>query len=208
MKSQIFDLDGVIVHTDHYHYLGWKKIADKLNIYFDEYINNKCRGVSRMESLLLVLGEHAVNYSDNELIILAAEKNEYYKELLKKMNPEDIADNVIETLKKLRKSGHKIAIGSSSKNAGIILLQCNILKYFDAVADGNHITKSKPDPQVFLKAAEMLKEAPQNCIVIEDAVAGIEAGKAAGMFTVAIGDAAKAGIADRNIEKLSDLLEN
>lgn len=206
MKSFIFDLDGVIVHTDHYHYLGWKKLADRLGIYFDERINNKCRGVSRMESLAIVLGKRAVDFTPDELISLAAEKNEYYRSLLQEMSAGDVSDDVLRTLKELKKRGHKLAIGSSSKNAGVILERCRLTDYFDAVADGTHISHSKPDPEVFLKAAGFLGEQPADCIVVEDAVAGIQSGRAAGMYTVAIGDAVKSGIADRNIAKLSDLL--
>jgi beta-phosphoglucomutase len=206
MKSYIFDLDGVIVHTDHYHYLGWKKLADRLGIYYDEMINNQCRGVSRMESLAIVLGERAGGFTAAELERLAAEKNEYYKNLLREMTPDDVSDDVRETLRELKRRGHKLAIGSSSKNAGIILEHCALTEFFDAVADGSHITKSKPDPEVFLKASAFLGEPPANCIVVEDAAAGIAAGQAAGMYTVAIGDAARSGVADRNIEKLSDLL--
>lgn len=207
IQGIIFDLDGVICHTDHYHYLAWKKIADKLNIYFDEEINNRLRGVSRMESLDIVLEKGNGTYSPETREQLAEEKNEIYKELLKQMSEKDLDDAVKHTLTCLKDKGMKLAIGSSSKNAKTILRQIGLLDFFDAISDGNNIKRSKPDPEVFLCAADMIGLKPEQCLIVEDAVAGIEAGKAGGFSTAAIGDAVSECQADYSIQKLSQLLK-
>lgn len=208
LKAVIFDLDGVIVFTDQFHYQAWKKMADEMNIYFDETINNRLRGVSRMDSLEIILeryeGEPLTQEKKEEL---AAQKNENYRELLKTMTPDDVTDEVRETLAEIRKRGYKISLGSSSKNAKFILERVDLLDAFDAISDGNNITKSKPDPEVFLKGAEFLGENPANCLVVEDAEAGIVAGIAGGMKTAAIGDAVNCGKADYILNTFSDLLK-
>ena len=186
IKAVIFDLDGVIVSTDDCHYRAWKKMADEEGIYFDREINNRLRGVSRMASLEIVLEKANREYSEKEKQEMAERKNNYYKELICELTPNDILTGVTEKLDELKENGIKIAIGSSSKNTPIILKQIGLDKYFDAVSDGNNITHSKPDPEVFLKAAEMLNIAPENCMIVEDADAGIEAGKRAGMKTLAV----------------------
>jgi beta-phosphoglucomutase len=210
-KAFIFDLDGVIVFTDKYHYLAWKELADKLGIYFDETINNRLRGVSRMESLEIILERSDKEYSETQKVQFAAEKNELYRKLLGQMTPADVSDSVRNTLAKLREERHKIAIGSSSKNAKFILEQVALTDAFDAISDGLNITRSKPDPEVFLKAADFLGEAYDNCIVVEDAYAGIDAAKAAGMMAVGIGDAAlyeKTDVAISDFEELLSLKSN
>lgn len=208
LKAVIFDLDGVIVFTDQFHYQAWKKMADGMNIYFDETINNRLRGVSRMDSLEIILeryeGEPLTRERKEEL---AAQKNENYRALLKTMTPNDVTDEVRETLAEIRKRGYKISLGSSSKNAKFILERVNLLDAFDAISDGNNITKSKPDPEVFLKGAEFLGENPEDCLVVEDAEAGIIAGIAGGMKTAAIGDAVSCGKADYILNTFSDLLK-
>ncbi len=208
LKAVIFDLDGVIVFTDRFHYQAWKKMADGMNIYFDETINNRLRGVSRMDSLEIILeryeGEPLTQEKKEEL---AAQKNENYRALLKTMTPNDVTDEVRETLAEIRKRGYKISLGSSSKNAKFILERVALLDAFDAISDGNNITKSKPDPEVFLKGAEFLGEKPENCLVVEDAEAGIVAGIAGGMKTAAIGDAVSCGKADYILNTFSDLLK-
>ncbi|MBQ9863234.1 MAG: beta-phosphoglucomutase [Lachnospiraceae bacterium] len=207
ITSVIFDLDGVIVFTDKYHYLGWKKIADELGIYFDEEINNRLRGVSRMESLEIILERYeGAPLSDEEKVKLANRKNEYYRELLNNMTPLDVTDSVRHTLSELRKRGYLLSVGSSSKNAKFILEKVDLTDAFDAISDGTNIDNSKPNPEVFVKAANFLNMPCNRCLVVEDAEAGIKAAKAAGMATVAIGDAAKANIADHNINEFSDLL--
>ena len=180
IKAVIFDLDGVIVSTDDCHYEAWKKMADEEGIYFDKTINNRLRGVSRMESLEIVLERAVKEYSDEEKLQLAERKNGYYKEFITKLTPNDILPGAKENLEELRKNGIKIAIGSSSKNTPVILKQIGLDNYFDAVSDGNNITNSKPDPEVFLKAADMLCIPYSECMIVEDADAGIEAGKRAG----------------------------
>lgn len=190
VKGFIFDLDGVLVFTDHFHYQAWKVIADKLAIPFDEQINNRLRGVSRMDSLEIILEKYDGVLSMEEKEALAEEKNEIYKGLLQSMSREDVSKEVRDTLTELRRKGYLIALGSSSKNARYILEKTELLSYFDAISDGNNITKSKPDPEVFLKAAELLGLEPQQCIVVEDAYSGIDAAKAGGMKAVGIGDAA------------------
>jgi beta-phosphoglucomutase len=204
----IFDLDGVIVHTDEYHYKAWKKLADRLGIYFDEQINNRLRGVSRMESLEIVLENSelsALSLSEKEA--LATEKNETYKQLLHAMTPADISTEVLESLQTLRERGHLMAIGSSSRNARLILEKIGLDGFFDAISDGNNITKSKPDPEVFLKAAEFLRLKPEECIVVEDADAGIEAAHRADMKAIAMGDAVLHGNGDWNIKTFSEILK-
>ena len=199
IKAVIFDLDGVIVSTDDCHYRAWKKMADEEGIYFDREINNRLRGVSRMASLEIVLEKANREYSEKEKQEMAERKNNYYKELICELTPNDILTGVTEKLDELKENGIKIAIGSSSKNTPIILKQIGLERYFDAVSDGNNITHSKPDPEVFLKAAEMLGVAPENCMIVEDADAGIEAGKRAGMKTLAVQGANGADFKAKNL---------
>jgi beta-phosphoglucomutase len=207
MKAVIFDLDGVIVHTDHSHYLAWKKLADRLGVYFDERKNHRLRGVSRMESLEIILENSPfAAIPHEEKIILANEKNETYKDLLQKLTPRDLSDEVRETLYTLRERGYRLAIGSSSRNAKLILEKINMANFFDAVSDGSNITKSKPDPEVFLKAAEFLGVKPVDCVVVEDAKAGVEAGRAANMKVIAMGDAVNCGFENWNIESFKEIL--
>lgn len=188
-KAFIFDLDGVIVSTDNLHYAAWKRMADEEGIYFDEKINNRLRGVSRTASLDIVLERAARGYSPEEKLALAERKNGYYRSLLSTLTPSDRLPHVTETLEELRARGYKLAIGSSSKNTPVILDKIGYGGYFDAVSDGNNISRSKPDPEVFLCAASMLGLQPDECFVVEDAVAGINAGIAGGFTTVGVGDA-------------------
>lgn len=205
-KGIIFDLDGVICHTDKYHYQAWKKLADKLGIYFDQEINNRLRGVSRMESFDIILEKYHGQMSQEDKVRYAAEKNDLYRELLKNMTTDDLDPQVKETLDTLRSRGLLLAIGSSSKNAGFILERLGLDGYFDAVSDGNNISRSKPDPEVFLKAAVYLDLQPQDCLVVEDAQSGLEAAIAGNMDCAAIGDAVKCNKANYNLETFSDLL--
>ena len=186
----IFDLDGVICFTDKYHYQAWKELADREGIYFDEKINDRLRGVSRMQSLDIILERASREYTEEEKESMAAMKNESYVKLLENMSTKDLSDEVKNTLDELRHRGYKLAIGSSSKNTKKILKQIGLVDYFDAIGDGTNITKSKPDPEVFLKAADMVEEKPQNCLVVEDAAAGIDAACAGGFLSAGIGDAA------------------
>ena len=207
MKAFIFDLDGVIVGTDEYHYLAWKQVASEENIYFDKKINDRLRGVSRMESLDIILERADREYTPEEKQILAEKKNDIYKILLANLTPGDRFEGVTETLEEIRKKGYKIAIGSSSKNTPFILERLGYRNYFDAVSDGNNIKHSKPDPEVFLKAAEMLQLDPSDCYVVEDAESGIDAAKAGKFTAIGIGPAAGYVKTDIPISHFSDLLK-
>ena len=188
-KAIIFDLDGVICSTDEYHYQAWKALADRLGIPFDRTINNRLRGVSRMESLEIILEKAEKEYSAEEKAAFAEEKNSLYRELLHQMSTADLSDEVRDTLNALCTKGVRVAIGSSSKNTPFILERIGLGEFFEAVADGNCITHSKPHPEVFLKAAAMLGLDPADCLVVEDAHAGVEAAVAGGFDCAAIGDA-------------------
>lgn len=207
MKAIIFDLDGVICHTDEYHYLAWKAMADTMHIPFDRQVNNRLRGVSRMESLEIILEQYRGELSQAEKKALAEQKNELYKESLKQMSPADLSDEVKNTLDALRQRGYRLAIGSSSKNARFILQQLGLGSFFDAISDGNNIIRSKPDPEVFVKAAQMLCVPCEECLVVEDAVSGAQAGKAGGMKVACVGDAAAQEAGDYNLHSFRELLE-
>ncbi len=199
----IFDLDGVVVTTDECHYMGWKKLADDEGIYFDKEINVRQRGVSRMESLEVLLEKATRSYSDEEKLEMAERKNNYYKEYIKDLTPADILPGVLDFCAYIREQGGKMAIGSSSRNTPGILKGIGLDNYFDAVADGNQITRSKPDPEVFLLAAKLLGIAPEKCLVVEDADAGIQAALAAGMDALGVGAAWKNEKATYTAEDLS-----
>lgn len=188
-KAVIFDLDGVIVCTDECHYKGWKKLADEEGIYFDREINQRLRGVSRMESLEIVLEKANKAYTAEEKAEMAERKNSFYREYIKDLTPADVLPGVMDFCEKLRAQGVKLAIGSSSKNTPAILKGIGLDTYFDAVADGNQITKSKPDPEVFLLAAKLVGINPADCMVVEDAEAGVEAALAGGMDVLGLGKA-------------------
>ena len=188
-KAVIFDLDGVIVCTDECHYKGWKKLADEENIYFDREINQRLRGVSRMESLDIVLERAKKSYTAEEKAEMAERKNNYYREYIKDLTPADVLPGVMDFCEFLRANGAKLAIGSSSKNTPAILKGIGLDTYFDAVADGNQITKSKPDPEVFLLAAKLVDIDPADCMVVEDAEAGVQAALAGGMDVLGLGNA-------------------
>jgi beta-phosphoglucomutase len=205
ISAVIFDLDGVIVSTDEFHYHAWKQISDQEKIYFDREINERLRGVSRMESLDIILGHSDKNYGETQKQLLAQRKNDIYCELLNKLSPNDILPGVINLLISLKSRDIKIAIGSSSKNTPFILDQIGLTSNFDAIADGNSIKNSKPDPEVFLLAAKILGVEPEECAVIEDAQAGIDAAKAAGMKAVGIGSAANCLNADMKLPDLTNL---
>lgn len=188
-RGVIFDLDGVICSTDEYHYLAWKTLANRLNIPFDRQINNRLRGVSRMESLEIILERSTRAYTQEEKLAFAEEKNKLYRQMLGEMSAADLSEEVQHTLHALRAKGLRLAIGSSSKNARFILERIGMGGYFDAIADGTCIIHSKPHPEVFLKAAEMLELPSSQCLVVEDAHAGVEAAIAGGFDCAAMGDA-------------------
>ena len=208
LKGIIFDLDGVICFTDEYHYLAWKEMADGMGIYFDREINNRLRGVSRMASLEIILERYSgPSLSADEKESLATKKNDIYRGLLGRMTPADLSDEVKQTLDSLRAKGLKLAIGSSSKNAPFILDRIGLSGYFDAISDGNNISNSKPDPEVFLKAAQYLGLEPEHCLVVEDAVAGAQAGHAGGFSVACVGDAAQELAGDHNLTHFAQLLD-
>ena len=208
IKGIIFDLDGVLISTDKFHYLAWKQLADKLGIPFSEKDNEQLRGVSRMESLELVLkNDPSVKLTEEEKIAAATEKNDCYREYLKTMTPDDVSAEVRETLTALHEMGYKLSVGSSSKNARFILSQTDLTRYFDAIADGNDIKNSKPDPEVFLTAASFLGLEPEVCAVVEDAEAGLEAAVAAGMLPVAYASAYGSKLGKVQLATFGDLKE-
>lgn len=207
IRGIIFDLDGVICSTDEYHYLAWKLIAGELGLRFDRGINERLRGVSRMESLEIILETRGEKLTPEEKIALADKKNKAYQTYLRKMTPASLSGNVRPTLDTLRERGYKMAIGSSSRNAPLILKQIGLDNFFDALSDGNNIAKSKPDPEVFLIAARRLGLGPEQCLVIEDAEAGIEAAIRGGMKSASIGYAAGLKLGHYQLQKLPDLLD-
>lgn len=206
-KGIIFDLDGVICHTDAYHYRAWKNLADSLGIYFDEKINNRLRGVSRMESLDIILEKANKSYSQDEKEVFANEKNKLYKFLLEEMSEKDLDIKVKSSLDALKIKGYKLAIGSSSKNAKLILKKLGLEDFFDVIVDGNDIKYSKPDKEVFEKAGIKLGLEASDCLVVEDAASGVEAAKNAKMAVAGIGAAAELENLDYVLTSFDNLLE-
>ena len=204
LKGIIFDLDGVIVTTDNCHYLAWKEMADGEGIPFDRTINERLRGVSRMQSLEIILERSPREYTEEQKIALAEKKNNIYKKHIAALTPKDILPGVREVLSLCREKGIRTAIGSSSKNTKPILEYIGLKDAFDAVVDGNDIRNSKPDPEVFLLAAQRLGLAPAECLVVEDAEAGVEAGLAGGMRVLGVGSAADCALATFRARSLSD----
>ena len=180
-KGCIFDLDGVICHTDEFHYLAWKKLSDDIGLRFDRDMNSLLRGVSRKESFEIILRQNNRILSENVINEIIDKKNRLYRQYLEMMKPEDLEKDVVSVLRNLRENGVRVGLGSSSKNASFILEKLCITDEFDAVVDGNDIERSKPDPQVFILAADKLNVKPSDCFVVEDAVSGIQAGTSAGM---------------------------
>lgn len=201
----IFDLDGVLVCTDEFHYLAWKKIADELGIPFDRKVNEKLRGVSRMQSLEIILGASDKKFTELEKTELAEKKNNFYKSLLSSLTPQSLEEGVRETLVFLKSRNVKLALGSSSKNARYILDKTGITDLFDGISDGNNIKNSKPDPEVFLKAAEFIGLTPAQCLVVEDAEAGIDAACAGGFDSAGIGAAAGYDKCTYSLKTFSDI---
>lgn len=212
----IFDLDGVIVDTAKYHFLAWKRLADQLGIRFTEEDNERLKGVSRMASLEIILEIGNRKPDDNRKLEYATLKNNWYVEFISKMTPDEILPGSLDFIKELRNANIRIAVGSASKNTPMILERVGILELFDAVADGNNIGKAKPDPEVFLKAAEMVGTDPVNCVVFEDAVAGVQAALNAGMMCIGIGSAkvlteahvVVKGLNEMNLARLLEIEKN
>ena len=188
IKAFLFDLDGVIVDTAIYHYQAWKRLANELGFDISEEFNERLKGVSRTDSLDIILAHGGLTLPDDRKTELATQKNQWYLELVSRMTPDAILPGVATFFAQVRKAGMQTALGSVSKNAPLILERIGMLDVFDAIIDGNKISKGKPDPEVFTKGAEALGVHPAECVVFEDAVAGVEAGKRGGMFVVGLGE--------------------
>ena len=205
IKGCIFDLDGVIVDTAHYHYLAWKRLAHELGYDLTELENEKLKGVSRIQSLNIILDLAGISLNQEHKELLAKKKNIWFNDYIERMTPDEIFPGVEELMKSLKARGIRIAVASSSKNAQTVLKQLRIEKEFDTVIDGSMIRKTKPDPEIFLLAAERMGVDPRFCVVIEDAEAGVEAARAAGMKCIGIGSPALLGNANKVFVKTSDI---
>lgn len=207
-KGFIFDLDGVIVDTAKYHYLAWKKLANDLGFEFTEEQNEQFKGVSRKRCLEILLDIGNVSFNQNDFDRWMIEKNEDYLAFITNMDASEILPDVPKVLNLLKENNIPIALGSASKNAKPILEKVGLLPYFDVIVDGNNVTKAKPDPEVFLLAANQLKVQPENCIVFEDAVAGIQAANAAKMTSIGIGDETVLHEAQFNFNDFTEISPN
>lgn len=196
IEACLFDLDGVVVDTAKYHFIAWKALAEELGFEFTLEDNERLKGVSRMQSLEILLEIGNLLVSENEKLAMAEKKNALYVSYIEKMTPDETLPGVEKFLQELRNAGIGIALGSASKNAPMILERIQLTEMFDAIVDGNSITEAKPNPEVFLKGAEKLGVLPENCVVFEDAIAGIEAAQHANMYSVGIGDPETLGFAD------------
>ena len=206
MKAVIFDLDGVVVDTAKYHYLAWRKLAGELGFEFDISHNERLKGVSRMESLNIVLETGGVKgLTEEEKQDLADRKNRYYLQMIQGIGESEILPGIPEFIAGLKEKGYKIALGSASKSGGMILEKLKLAGVFDAIVDGNLVARAKPDPQVFVTAAEFLKIHCENCTVLEDAKSGIEAAKAGGMRCVGVGNREMLKAADIVVDSTAEL---
>lgn len=206
IQAVLFDLDGVLVDTDALHFQAWKELADQLNIPFTQDQGNRCRGISRMDSLEIVLEGARRTYTREEKETFAREKNLRYQEMLQSLTPEHTTPGAEDVLRGLHDRGYKLALASGSRNASLILERTGLGRWLDAVADGTLITRSKPDPEVFLTAARLVGVPASRCAAVDDALAGIMAGRTAGMMTVGFGDAALHQAGDYNVQSLPELL--
>lgn len=202
LKGIIFDLDGVITDTAEYHYIAWKEIAAQLGHNLTEEQNEKIKGLSRLKSLMIILDEFNIQKNDEEIRVLTEQKNKHYQTFLKNLTAEDTLPGVDSFLTSCKEKGIKVAIGSASKNTKRILKELNLSEFFDAVVDGNMVNDSKPAPEVFLKAAKKMNLKPDEVVVFEDAIAGVEAANAGGFFSVGVGDSKKLNHANHVISSL------
>lgn len=206
IKGIVFDLDGVLVFTDEYHYLAWKEVFDEEGLRFDREMNKKLRGVSRRDSLEIVLKENGANIPEQRKQRILKTKNDIYVAFLNdRLSPDSIDPKTRAALEEFRGRGIKLAVGSSSKNAKLILGKTGMLGMFDAVCDGTMISNSKPDPEVFVKAASMIGLEPKDCIVVEDGEAGIVAAKRGGFLPVAIGNEVSPDLVEIRISSITDI---
>lgn len=204
IQACLFDLDGVIVDTAQFHYIAWREMAQDLGFDLSKEENERLKGISRMESLEIVLSIGGVALSEEEKVKRATVKNARYLELCMQMTPDDALPGVRDFLDELKSNAIRTGLGSASKNATVILERIDMLHYFDTIVDGNRITKGKPDPQVFLMGAADLATSPVHCVVFEDAVAGVQSAKAAGMLAVGIGEKSVLSEADIVIPGFSE----
>jgi beta-phosphoglucomutase len=204
ITALIFDLDGVLVDTAKYHFIAWKKLADQLGIAFTETDNERLKGVSRMDSLDIILSIGGVSLTQEQKFELADKKNSWFVEFVNKMSPDEIFPGVKELLRDAKQKGFGIALASSSKNAPAVLRLLNIEDQFDAVVDGTMVQNAKPDPEIFLLAAQLLGKQPSDCVVFEDAEAGVEAAKHAKMKCIGIGNAQSLSKADYIVNQIAD----
>jgi len=205
IKACLFDLDGVLVDTAVYHYKAWRKLANNLGFDFTEQQNEQLKGISRVESLNKILSWGKIEKTEEEKQALATEKNEWYVAMISKMTPAEVLPGTVDFLNAIKTAGYKIALGSASKNAALILERTELTHFFDEVVDGNTVSKSKPDPEVFLIGAALLNVSTNQCVVFEDAVAGIEAAQRAGMRSIGIGSDQVLTAANLVVKDLSEL---
>jgi beta-phosphoglucomutase len=205
IKGCIFDLDGVIVDTAKYHYLAWKRLAEELGFEFTVKDNERLKGVSRMRSLEILLEVGGLSFDDETKVKFAEKKNKWYVEYISKIDKSEILPGVEEFIKSLRQNNIKTALGSASKNSMIILKNIDMIDCFDVIIDGNKVSKAKPDPEVFLLGAKELGLRPEECVVFEDAEAGIEAAKNAGMKVIGVGSKEILKDADKVILNFKDV---
>ncbi|MET1260411.1 beta-phosphoglucomutase [Flagellimonas sp. DF-77] len=204
IKGFIFDLDGVITDSAEQHYQAWKKLAEEQGWKFDREVNEKLRGVSRLASIKIIAEHNGLSMDDATLTKLATQKNDYYVAALEAVSPEDYLPGAKELLIHLKREGFSVALGSSSKNAQMVLQQLKATDFFDAVSDGNTATNSKPAPDIFLLAAKLLQLKPEECVVFEDAEAGIDAAKAGAFHSVGIGPEERVGHADVRFDSMKE----
>ncbi|SHG95439.1 beta-phosphoglucomutase [Flagellimonas flava] len=204
IKGFIFDLDGVITDTAELHYEAWKSLADEMGWKFDRDVNDKLRGISRMDSIKVILDHNKTALEESKLEELATKKNDIYVASLDHMTPEDYLPGAKELLTHLRAEGFSVALGSASKNAIKVLQQLNANGYFDVIGDGNSVSKSKPAPDIFLYGSEKMSLQPDECIVFEDAESGIDAAKAGGFHSVGIGPEDRLGHADLRFDTMAE----
>jgi len=204
IKACIFDLDGVIVDTARYHFLAWKRLANELGIEFTETDNERLKGVSRIRSMEILMEIGGIALSEHDKEKLANKKNAWFVDYVERMMPEEIFPGVTALIHQLREQGIKVGLASSSKNAKTVIQLLHIQNEFEVVVDGNMITHSKPDPEIFLLAAKKLNVAPKDCLVFEDAEAGVEAALAAGMWCVGIGSPQQLSKAHKVVARTSD----
>lgn len=205
IEAVIFDLDGVITDSAEYHYLAWKALAEELNVPFDREFNEQLKGVSRTDSLEMILEHGNVQLSDEEKEYYAAKKNEHYKTFIQKITPQDLLPGIREFMEEIKADGIKTGLASASKNAQAVIENLEVTDLLDTVVDAAEVKKGKPDPEVFLRAAEQLNVNPENCVGVEDAQAGVTAIKAADMYAVGVGSEETLSEADWVVSETSML---